>query len=129
MIPISILKHKPILILADPIIDPKNIVYKDWDDVLNHFSELFTETNTRFNGTGILFADCVTAKKLQKGLVELMYSVYHKEDDHWLEESKHIRIVANKIPEAILAKFGGADGKVDITDEIETELATRKFDD
>lgn len=107
------------------LINIVDIIYDDWDDVLNHFSELFIETNTRFKGTGIPFADCVTAKKLQKGLVEFMYSVYHKEDDHWLEERKHIHIVANKIPEAILAKFGGADSKVDITDEIETELGYR----
>ena len=104
-----------------------NIVYKDWDDVLNHFSELFTETNTRFKGTGIPFADCVTAKKLQKELVEFMYSVYHKEDDHWFEESKHIRIVTNKIPEAILAKLDGADSKVDITEDVEREISARKL--
>ncbi len=45
---------------------------------------------------------------------------------HTVSEAPHdAEIFERVIPEAILAKFGGADSKVDITDEIETELGYR----
>ena len=51
----------------------------------------------------------------------MKYALYY-----WVEESFKENISAEKIPEDVRKKIDSAQSEVDITDEIESELAARK---
>ncbi len=100
--------------------------YRDWENALNFFAEMHAATNTRFSGTGIPFAECVTIKRPTDEIVELNYVVYYKSDGVWFQETKPGLIFAEAVPEKILAKADGAEKEVDITDYIENEWEASK---
>lgn len=114
-------------ILTSELWRPRGIVYRDWNDALNFFAEMRAATNTRFAGTDIPFAECVTIKRTTgREIVELNYVVYYKSDGVWFQETKPGLIFAEAVPEKILAKADGAEKEVDITDYIENEWEASK---
>ena len=114
-------------ILTSELWRPRGIVYRDWDDALKFFAEMRAATEKRFAGKGIPFADCVTIKRpTGREIVELNYELYYKSDEGWLQETKHGLMLAEAVPEKILAKADGAEEEVNITDYIEHEWEARK---
>lgn len=104
--------------LADPI--PLN-----WDEALNFFAEMRRETDMRFKETDTPYADIFVAEKISDEFVTLKYAAFYKKETSWFEESRKENISAEKIPEDVRKKIDGAQGEVEITDEIERELAAR----
>ncbi|MBQ6006497.1 MAG: hypothetical protein IJL14_09665 [Selenomonadaceae bacterium] len=105
--------------LANPII------FTDWDEALNFFAEMRRKTDMRFKETDTPYADIFVAEKISDEFVTLKYAAFYKKETSWFEESCKENISAEKIPEDVRKKIDDAQGEVEITDEIERELAAR----
>ncbi len=102
-------------------------ILSDWKEALNFFEAKRKQTAYMFKNVDTPNADIFTAEKNDKSsLVELKYKLYHKAKNNWLVETRTVNISLEKIPEALRKKIEDAADEVDITNEIESELAARE---
>ena len=94
-------------------------VFKDWEKIKTWFKDINATVATTFKG--IPHAAITTIKPLKEDMARLLYKLYYKYDDHYVEEVRTAFIAVEELPDGLKAKLDSGE-EVDITDEIESEL-------
>ena len=87
----------------------------DWNAVINWVKNLTKAT------AGISHVACLFMKKFYGGKAELLYKLYYKDDDHYVEAVRTGFVPIAELPDRLKANFDFGE-EIDITDEIESEL-------
>ena len=96
----------------------------DWKDFLNRIDANRKALEKKL--AKLFHADVIMAEnsELKEGTV-LKHKFYCKESEHWVEQTDTVIMSSEKIPEYLREKIAAFKGEVDITDEIDRELAAQ----
>lgn len=96
----------------------------EWKDFLNRIAANRKALEKKLEK--IPHADVIMAENLElKGGTVLKHKFYYKESEHWVGQTDTVVMSSEKIPEYLREKIAAFKGEVDITDEIDRELAAQ----
>ena len=97
-----------------------------WDKVLYFLERLDTTLREEYNAAGSLYFSLVSLENSGGGEVTINHSHFHQEDNEWLKENAKINLPKSELPKYLRIKLAAALGEIDITEDVEREIATRK---
>ena len=81
----------------------------------------------KYSDTGNLYFSLVTLENSGGCEVTINHSHFYQEDGEWLKENAKVNLPKSELPNYLRAKLAAAFGEVNITEDIEQEIAKRKF--
>ena len=104
-----------------------NALFGDsWDKVLFFLERLDTSLREKYREAGSLYVSLITLENSGGGMVSVNHSHFHQENGEWLKENAKIELPKTELPTYLRNKLAAAFGEVDITEDVEYEIATRK---
>ena len=101
-----------------------NVLFGDsWDKVLYFLEKLDAALREKYSG-GLYFS-MITLENNGGGMVTVNHSHFYQEGDEWLKENAKIDLPKSELPNYLRTKLAAAFGEVDITADVERELAIK----
>jgi len=97
-----------------------------WDKVLDFLDRLDKALREKYSETGSLYFSLVTLENSGGGEVTVNHSHFYQEDGEWLKANAKINLPKSELPKYLRIKLAAALGEIDITEDVEREIATRK---
>ena len=97
-----------------------------WDKILNFLEKLDNALREKYSESGTLYFTLITLENSGGGIATISHSHFSQEDDEWLKENAKIDLPKDELPNYLRKKLAAAFGEVDITEDIEREIAARK---
>lgn len=97
-----------------------------WDKVLYFLERLDKALREKYSETGTLYFSLVTLENSGGGVATVNHSHFYQENGEWLKENAKINLPKSELPNYLREKLAAAFGEVDITEDVEREIATRK---
>ena len=97
-----------------------------WDKILNFLEKLDNALREKYSESGTLYFTLITLENSGGGIATISHSHFYQEDDEWLKENAKIDLPKDELPNYLRKKLAAAFGEVDITEDIEREIAARK---
>ena len=105
-----------------------NVLFGDsWDKVLDFLERLDKALREKYSETGSLYFSLVTLENSGGGMVTVNHSHFHRENDEWLKENAKVDLPKSELPNYLRNKLAATFGEVDITEDVEREIAMRKL--
>lgn len=105
-----------------------NVLFGDsWDKVLYFLERLDTTLREEYSATGSLYFSLITLENSGGGMATVNHSHFHQENDEWIKENAKIDLPKSEVPSYLRNKLAAAFGEVDITEDVEREIAARKL--
>ena len=98
-----------------------------WEKVLYFLERLEITLREEYNAAGSLYVSLITLENSGGGMATVNHSHFHQENDEWIKENAKIDLPKAEVPSYLRKKLAAAFGEVDITEDIEQEIAKRKF--
>ena len=98
----------------------------DWDKVLYFLERVDNALREKFTESGILYFSLVTLENSGGGMATVCHNHFYREHDEWIKETAQINLPKSELPKYLREKLAAALGEVDITADVERELAKRK---
>ena len=104
-----------------------NALFGDsWDKVLYFLERLDMSLREKYRAAGSLYVSPITLENSGGGMVSVNHSHFHQENGEWLKENAKIDLPKTELPNYLRNKLAAAFGEVDITEDVEYEITTRK---
>ena len=96
-----------------------------WDKVL-FLERLDKALREKYSESGTLYFSLITLENSGGGEITVNHSHFYQENGEWLKENAKVNLPKSELPNYLRAKLAAAFGEVDITEDIEQEIAKRK---
>ena len=98
----------------------------DWDKVLYFLDRVDNALREKFTENDIMYFSLVTLENSGGGMATICHNHFYRDDGEWIKESAQINLPKTELPKYLREKLSAAFGEVDITADVERELAARK---
>ena len=95
-----------------------------WEKVLYFLEKLDTALREKYSG-GLYFS-MITLENSGGGMATVNHSHFYQDNGEWLKENAKIDLPKSELPNYLRMKLAAAFGEVDITEDVEREIAARK---
>ena len=98
----------------------------NWEKTLDFIRRLEDSLREKYLNAGKLYFSLITLENSGGGIATVNHSHFYQENGEWLKENAKIDLPKSELPTYLRDKLAAAFGEVDISEDVEREIAALK---